>query len=371
MVRLMRQMIAALQQSAGQNIGIQAGSIVAENVVGGTQHIERQIIYQWPAGQVLPPAHAWEKSYLEAVIAYCDPLDLADVDKSYAADMHMAPIRVKDVFTSLYLARNKEPLTRRPDQSVAEAILRPPAQGEAGLREQENEQPIVALEAIAALDRLVILGYPGGGKSTLVNYLAGQMARRRLGRIQENEAISGWPAGAALLPVRIILRHFAAALPEPDQVPPGPKGGLVWNYLEETLLPQWGCRGAFAEINHILRTEGGLILFDGLDEVRENDEDTRRSLIKEAIADFAAPLSECKVVVTCREYAYKSGDAWRLPAETFPEVDLALFAPEQIEEFARTWYQVTGPPKGWSRDLCLDVAKIFLLPPSSGRTCAN
>ncbi len=33
-------------------------------------------------------------------------------------------------------------------------------------------------------------------------------------------------------------------------------------------------------------------------------------------------------------------------------VDLALFAPAQIEQFTKTWYQITGPLKGWDNDRC-------------------
>jgi hypothetical protein len=350
MVALMRQMLQARRRAAGRRVGIQAGNIVAENVVSGVQRIETQVIFQWPAGALLPAARSWEKHYLRTLLGYCDPLDLAAIDEMHAADQQQA-VRVSDVFTTLYLARGRQPLTRAPRQSVADAILRPQPEMERKAPAKEKEEtPVTAVEAVAALDRLVILGYPGGGKSTLVNYLAAQMARRRLGQAQGAEALPGWPPDAAPLPLRIILRHFAAALP--DKAPPGKKGGLVWDYLEETLLPQWGCREALAELKHLLTEQGGLILFDGLDEVRESDADARRSLIREAIADFAAPLTRCKVVVTCREYAYKAGDAWRLPEADFPVVDLALFAPPQVEQFTQTWYRLTGPFKGWDAERC-------------------
>ncbi|MBX3056980.1 MAG: SUMF1/EgtB/PvdO family nonheme iron enzyme [Anaerolineae bacterium] len=186
MVALMRQMVAALQTlQPGQAVGIQADRIVAENVVSGTQ----QIIFQWSGGSgPLPPPTAWEKHYLRTLLGYCDPLDVAEVDELYAVDRNSAVVRVSDVYTSLYLARNTQPLYRSPGQ------------------------PITAVEAVAGFRRLVILGYPGGGKSTLVNYLAAQLARRRLG--QENLALPGWPDDAAPLPVRIILRH--ARPQEPD-----------------------------------------------------------------------------------------------------------------------------------------------------------
>jgi formylglycine-generating enzyme required for sulfatase activity/energy-coupling factor transporter ATP-binding protein EcfA2 len=334
-------------QGVGNRVVGEGGVLVDGDVDGDV--IGTQNIYQSSAD------HSWIKLYLEKLISICDPLDLSAVDEYYVADPQATPIRIKDVFTSLYLAWGDQSITRRPGQPVVEVILKSAGQGESKMREREEEEVVSALEAIAAMNRLVILGYPGGGKSTLVNYLAGQMARRCLGQHLEEDALSGWPVETTLLPVRIILRHFAARLP--DDVPPGPKGGLVWDYLEETLLPQWGCREALPEIKQILVAEGGLVLFDGLDEVPESIEDARRSLIKEAITDFAAPLGQCKVIVTCREYAYKEGDAWRLPEQAFPQVELALFASEQIEQFTRTWYGLTGPMKGWDSERCRKEAE--------------
>ncbi|MCP4425078.1 MAG: hypothetical protein GY803_11330, partial [Chloroflexi bacterium] len=80
MVTLMRQMVAGLQAQAGQAVGIKAGSIVADNVVSGTQQIGTQIIYQWGAGVTL---QSWESNYLKTLIGRCNRLDLADVDERF------------------------------------------------------------------------------------------------------------------------------------------------------------------------------------------------------------------------------------------------------------------------------------------------
>ncbi|MCP3677795.1 MAG: hypothetical protein GY721_09460, partial [Deltaproteobacteria bacterium] len=79
----------------------------------------------------------------------------------------------------------------------------------------------------------------------------------------------------------------------------------------------------------------------------EEDEDKKRSLIVESISEFARPLSRCRIIVTCREYAYKEGSPWRLPDSVFDVVELDLFKDEQIKTFARTWYMATGEWKGW------------------------
>jgi formylglycine-generating enzyme required for sulfatase activity len=150
------------------------------------------------------------------------------------------------------------------------------------------------------------------------------------------------------LPVRIILRRFAAWLPADVS-----RGNCeqVWNYLEHR-FDEWGCREAFAPLKQKLIEKGGVIIFDGLDEVRQTDAETKRTIIKESIAQFSTSLSKCKIIVTCREYAYQKGDIWRLPETDFPEVRLALFAPEQIKAFTQIWYRTVGPMKGWGEDKC-------------------
>jgi hypothetical protein len=93
--------------------------------------------------------------------------------------------------------------------------------------------------------------------------------------------------------------------------------------------------------------------------VRETDEEMRRSLITEAVSEFAAPLRECRVLVTCREYAYKRGDAWHLPEADFLVVELDLFKEEQIAHFTQAWYRVVGPQKGWDEEKCQAEARTL------------
>ena len=351
--RLQREMAAAMhdliefvRQARPGSVGIRAGQITAENVVSGVQ-----IVYQLPRADLTGPPADWEAHYMRTLISRCDPLDLALIDEAQPQGDERV-VRVSDVFITLYLDR----LARAPSQTVADAIRRPGQLGFADRTDREPEReerlPIQAVEAVAALPRLVILGQPGGGKSTLVNHIAAQLARRRLGEAPADDKLSGWPADARPLPVVVILRRFAAWLPAGAR---RGEAGLVWGYLEH-LLERCGCREAFRPLKQALADQGGIIFFDGLDEVLETDEEAKRSLIKEAIADFAAPLPRCQVIVTCREYAYKQGDAWRLPAAEFPTVELAPFGPEQIEAFTRTWYGVVGPQKGWDALKCQDEA---------------
>ncbi|MCP3957512.1 MAG: SUMF1/EgtB/PvdO family nonheme iron enzyme [bacterium] len=340
MVELLRQLAGFLAGSRPGTVSVAAEQITAESL-GGTQ-----MVFAAPAPRTSALGD-WESHYLRTLVSQCDPLDLSPIDETHPQGSRPGEeggVRLSDVFTSLLL----EGIQRQPEESVVDALA---GRWEAGDRdrvdgEDREPQPITALEATAALPQLVVLGRPGGGKSTLVNHLTTQLAKRRLGLGDGDEdKLPGWPPEASPLPVRIILRHFASWLPEDAAA----DAGLVWDYLRHR-LERDGCHAAFDALHALLTSEGGVVFFDGLDEVHEDDARRHRSLIRDAIREFSRPLEQCRVVVTCREYAYRADDAWRLPHEDFPAVSLAPFGDEQIRAFTATWYQVIGPAKGWDTE---------------------
>lgn len=307
-----------------------------------------QLIQIFVSDLLSQPPVDWEAHYLRTLVSYCDPLDLTTIDPARLkgpTESGLGQVKLSDVFTTLYL----KDLRRRPDQTVSDAIRRrgdPTVEGKKRAGEREELLPIQATEAVAASPRLVILGQPGAGKSTLVNHLTTQLAQRRLGEDTAVDGLTGWRTDQSPLPVRIVLRRFAAWIP--DDTTRG-EAGLVWDYLAYQLA-QWGCGDAHEQLKRALIEEGGTVFFDGLDEVRETDEDAKRSLIKDAIAAFAAPLRHCQVMITCRQYAYVQGDAWRLPDDQFPVVELALFNMDQVKTFTTAWYHAVGPGKGWDEE---------------------
>ena len=80
------------------------------------------------------------------------------------------------------------------------------------LAERGETRRMTALEAVSNPEqpRVVLLGDPGGGKSTFVNYLAFCLAMARLepgaGWLEQ---LPGWTQGK-LLPVRVVLRELIA-----------------------------------------------------------------------------------------------------------------------------------------------------------------
>jgi hypothetical protein len=225
------------------------------------------------------------------------------------------------------------------------------------------------VEAIGGLERVVILGQPGGGKSTLVNHVAARLARLRSGE-PGAEPLKGWDPAERPLPVRIVLRDFAAWLGEPKG-----KGAEkdVWDFLEH-LLAEWGCSEFFPALKRILVYEGGIVFFDGLDEVGVSGGTGKRARLVAAIDAFSRSLPQCRTVVTCREYAYSekadrgNGDPpkegpgkeeWRLPAERFPAVVLDEFHKPQIQAFLESWFAVHGRQRDWSEKQSEDEAAFL------------
>ena len=305
----------------------------------------------------------WLRYYLKTLKKRCDTLDLTPIDETHpmgTAKNSDRDVHLSEVFVNL----NLKNLSRLPEEDLA-AVIRKEGGPELQAKEaqegrepgkEEERIPVQAIEAIAAMPRLVVLGQPGGGKSTLANHLVVQLAARCLGEKTPAEKMPGWPAGEKHLPVLIILRRYAAWLEKQSRTDSG--SGCIWDYLKEQ-MQQDGCGEAFIMLKSHLVREGGVVFFDGLDEIRESEDTALRSRIIETIKAFSGDNESCKIIITCREYSYKKDHDWRLPQQHFPVVELALFDDKQIAHFTRVWYRTIGPGKGWSTSQCDEEAEAL------------
>jgi hypothetical protein len=89
--------------------------------------------------------------------------------------------------------------------------------------------------------------------------------------------------------------------------------------------------GFAEELLDALNAKRTLLVFDGLDEVRQN----LRGLVRRAVAAVVNRYSPPRVIVTCRQRSYV-GEAV-LPG--FDAFTLATFDEDQIDSFARAWYR--------------------------------
>jgi formylglycine-generating enzyme required for sulfatase activity len=298
-----------------------------------------------PAVKQEPPLSKDEAktTYLSALIDDFRPLSLAGMD------MHSGDIKAKlpleDIYISLNTTMQKE--IEKGDKkggNKTDDIFEQINRGE--------NRPLTALEALVQTSdrRMVLLGAPGTGKSTFVRHLSLRMARQLRDHAEKIENWNGKP----VLPVAISLGRFAESLPV------GSKTGtaeMMEQYLTATIEADGRTTQFAVHVLDVLKQDGGLILFDGLDEVANLD---LRPVVVQAVESFAEKYSKNKnsrFLVTCRVYSYQDA-RWKLTG--WPQYELALFSPEQIETFIRLWYDLhTGLESGRAGEFATKKMKLL------------
>jgi len=324
-------------QAAGEDAIVAGGSIEITghgNVIGNhsqsSVHIGDVNYYQDAPGE---DPESLRIAYLTHLFEAVSSLALSGIDRKAARGDANADLNLSAVYTAL-LTLTPEECDRLKHSACLEML-------------DHEARRLSALAHLNAQPRLVLLGDPGSGKSTFVNFVALCMAGEILGKTQANLALltqplpvaddareketlpQRWEHGACL-PVRVVLRDFAArGLPD---VGCSASAKHLCDFITAEL--DKAELGTYASVLlAYLRGEGGLLLLDGLDEVPEAD--SRREQIKQAVEDFAAAFPACRILVTSRTYAYQQ-QAWRLPG--FAEAVLAPFDTPQIRCFVDRWY---------------------------------
>jgi formylglycine-generating enzyme required for sulfatase activity len=290
------------------------GSVAAHSIVDSVVCV----LNQTGVAMGVDEARELETAYLERLRRDAGALEW--LDAIGYRDRDTPAITLGSVYTAL--------MTTRPD----------PEAERTGTGDGERRQP-----ALAVLNRephLVLTGDPGGGKSAFVNFLALCLAGELLGVAPGRETLTEplpneeepqpWDCGA-LLPVRVVLRDFAASAQFPPQGRRGDAGHLV-AFLAADLETR-GLGGYRPLLEQRLRRHGTLVLLDGMDEVPEAG--ARRERLVQCIRAFADSFPRTRLLVTCRPYAYQRPE-WRIPG--FVEAGLAEFGRGQIERFVERWY---------------------------------
>ncbi len=288
-----------------------------------------------------------KEAYLRHVHSQVQKLSLSGIDPKAATGEAHAQLNLDAVYTALR--------TKTPESS----------EGMPDVRMQERqEKHLSALEQLNAHKHLVLLGDPGSGKSTFVNFVAMCMAgellnsstnldllTRPLPNPGEDEPKRQKWDHAGLQPVRVILKDFTTkGLPSSGK---RATADHLWQFIADDLSS--ACLAEYAPLlKQELLGNGGIILLDGLDEVPEGGR--LRVQIKQCVEHFASIFGKCRIVVTSRTYAYQAQE-WRL--DDFASTMLAPFDQAQIDAFVQRWYDMSAQTRGMSAETARGRATLL------------
>ena len=169
----------------------------------------------------------------------------------------------------------------------------------------KERQRVSGLDVLAKQTNLMVVGKPGSGKTT---YLQRVVTECNAGRLQAHR-----------VPVLIRLREFVD------------DGREVGYSVERFLERYW--RLSEVETKLVFDEGRSLVLLDGLDEVRGEDE----KAISKQIRRFARDYPQVQVIVTCRTQSFSGEMDWK--SVRFSFVEIADFDEPQVRAFAEHWFQ--------------------------------
>ncbi len=311
----LNQLVTLLRDENLRVSGIRAGTIYARNVVSGDQFIFGDKTESAATAKRLRTRYLRDLATETARL----PWGRFAPEKGDASGGRER-LRLTDVFV---------PLDALPvDGTGGEAELR------RTLAKSEEADRIPAQEAVNRWDRLVLLGDPGSGKTSLVNFLTHHLARAEdhasTASLPDLEEAGPWSHGP-LFPVRVLLREFGAWMEKTGDEEP--IADVLIAFLRDR-LSRLGLEPLWAELHAEIQSPETPVFFllDGLDEVGAD----RRSEVVRLVADFVDRYPRNRFLATCRVYAYAEADH-RLPG--FRTAALAPFSRSQVKAFIGAWFE--------------------------------
>jgi hypothetical protein len=170
-------------------------------------------------------------------------------------------------------------------------------------------------QVLSGIYRTVILGNPGGGKSTFTNKvcydLASNTRQRELGTKR-------------FTPMPVVLREFGSEK-KANKI-------SILRFLELTCSSKYQLDPPPGAFEYLLLNGHAVVIFDGLDELLDTG---YRQEIRDDIESFCSLYPSVPVIVTSREVGYEQAPLDKNQFQTFY---LAPFNEEQVGHYVKNWF---------------------------------
>lgn len=294
-----------------QKLNFSSNFELPRRVVNRLNQISEQLDTLGRSGQAAADEH-YELSYRDYLLQRFHRVEAGTVRMTTNLDVDLRELFVMPLVLARphpYKAEDGEPreAVALMDLVAARRFFGPPDRPE-----KDNDPGIPALEQVQRYPRNAIIGVPGSGKSTFLEWLqlkiaagdeellmAGQQAIPLLLRVRQLDP-KNLPLGSALIEKATASRDIAALMPH-----------------------GW--------INRQIRNGRVLFMFDGLD---ETEPELRDRYLLPWLRDLCQQYPNCRYLVSSRPVGYPPK---AMRALKFAECDLLDFGENEIAEYTRHW----------------------------------
>lgn len=193
----------------------------------------------------------------------------------------------------------------------------------------EDEKNNLSLaDFLGKIYRAVLLGNPGGGKSTLKDKICFDLAFRYSERLLLSRELT---------PIPVILRDYGSEKKA--------KNCSILEFIESTANSTYQIHAPKGAVEYLLLNGRVVIIFDGLDELLET---SYRQKITADVESFCNLYPSVPVLVTSREVGYEQAP---LNEKNFEAFSLATFDEGQVTEYVTKWFRADGDLTNTQREL--------------------
>jgi len=226
-----------------------------------------------------------------------------------------SPLHLEYIYVQVRV-REEEPLRYAKEEEMAPLAVGEPTELLQRSQTRLVERATTAMsaeDALANFRRMVVLGDPGAGKTTMLLYIALKMAQGKLSNLLD-------------LPIYVELRRFVDS-----------KMDSLLDFVAFDLANRYNFQECRSYLQEHLEQGKAALLLDGLDEVLggatpEEAEDAYKRVANE-IDRLNTLFPEAPIALTCR----KAG--WRGGLTAFQALEVLDFSCEQIQDFVNKWFK--------------------------------